>query len=993
MRPGLPSAARAAWIPATIVALLVATSGPLSAQATGSISGQITDASSGRPLANAQVFVQSLNVGSLTRANGRFLIVSVPVGTHTLAVSSIGFGGATETVTVTAGETAEVNFQLESVALDLDEIVVTGTGAPTQRRRLGQTVTSVTSDALEIAPITGVADALVGRLPGARGLMSGGQTGAGSSIVLRGTSSVSQRQGPLIYVDGVRIENSPESAESVTTDRLADINPQDIDRVEVIKGAAAATLFGTEASSGVIQIFTKRGQVGAPVYSFSTDLQHLAFPREFDDNCAYDPDASAILCENPYGEYEEFGYHQNYSLSVRGGSEGTRYYLSGRIMEEVNPSPNNELSLQSARASFDFTHTERLSSDIGVSVVRRNLQTATPGWGDVFGNLMLGNPLQASEGNPNGTFTPTVASLITENYQESINTLVSGQLRYQWADGLSSTLQVGYNLVDTRQTGFFPQGVVPEQVTGTRDVLNRRRSTTTIDFSTHWENQLTDRLIGTLTFGGQSFAEASSYEETIVREFGSPTLKTLSGGAEVTTVTEEFEEVINAGVFVQGQVGLDDLLFFTAGARFDGNSAFGDDFGLQAYPKAGLSWVVSDHDFWNVGFMDEFRLRAAVGSSGLQPGAFDAQRTWDPNSSVIGGYIEPENLGNPELKPERSTEIEVGLEGGMFDGRFGVELVYFNQTTRDALLPVPPSPGSGFTEPQLRNLGTLKSWGLELITQTQLIQGSNFGWNLTVSPTYLDQWVEDLGGLQDFRLGSRRRFHSLYEGLWPGIWIAPIVDPDEPYLLSGPIESLTSRRDIAPNILQAADGTDSLAIIGRPQPNWTIDIGSVMNFGNFSFRNVFEGAGGFIVSNETDHLRNALGNSPLVAQLEFALNDPNTSIEEKRALVDEYGRKHNGVISNTIYDGDYLRWSEANLAVRLPETWTAPLGSSQMTLSLGVRNVFVFTDYFSDFKKGWVDPGTRGIEAGQGENVFTQNVDYLKTPPPRRFVFSLRATF
>ena len=440
-------------------------------------------------------------------------------------------------------------------------------------------------------------------------------------------------------------------------------------------------------------------------------------------------------------------------------------------------------------------------------------------------------------------------------------------------------------------------------------------------------------------------------------------------------------------------MGLDERLFVTLGARLDGNSAFGDDFGLQFYPKAGLSWVVSDYGFWNIDAVDELRLRAAIGSSGLQPGAFDAQRTWNPNSSVIGGYVTPQNLGNPELKPERSTEIEFGLETGMFGGRFGAELVYFNQTTNDALLPVPPSPGSGFTNTQLQNLGTLKSWGVELITQTRLVESDGFTWDLTLSPTYLKQWADDLGGLPDMRLGTRRRFHSLYQGYWPGIWIAPIVDPNNPYTLSGPIETITSRRDISPNLLQAADGSDSLAVIGRPAPNMTLDAGTTFTFGNFTIRNIFEGARGFIVSNETDHLRNAIGNSPLVANLERTLNDPTATVAEKEALVDEYGRKHNGVISNTIYPGDYLRWSEATVSYRLPEAVAASLGTTSTSISFGVRNVHVFSDYFNDFRQGWIDPGTRGIEAGGGQNVFTQNVDYLKTPAPRRFVLSVRAQF
>ena len=239
-----------------VLTLLVTTltARSLSAQ-TGTITGLVSSQSTTGPLQNVQVSIQELNVGSLSSGNGRYLLIAVPVGVHEVTVTSIGYGVQTRQVTVQAEQTTVADFELEIVALNLDEIVVTGTGAPTQRRRLGATITSVSSEELASAPITNIADALIGRLPGARGLISGGQTGAGSQIVLRGTASISQRQDPIIYVDGIRIDNRPEDARSVTTDRLMDINPQDIDRIEIIKGAAAATLYGTEASSGVIQIF------------------------------------------------------------------------------------------------------------------------------------------------------------------------------------------------------------------------------------------------------------------------------------------------------------------------------------------------------------------------------------------------------------------------------------------------------------------------------------------------------------------------------------------------------------------------------------------------------------------------------------------------------------------------------------------------------------------------------------------------------------------
>ncbi|MDA0310918.1 MAG: TonB-dependent receptor [Gemmatimonadetes bacterium] len=964
------------------------TVGAASAQS-GTITGGVSAQTTGQSLSNVQVFIRDLNIGSLTQANGRYLLILVPVGTHTLGVSSIGYGTQTVQVTVRSDQVTELNFELASVALDLDEIVVTGTGAPTQRRRLGQTIATVSAEAIAVAPVTDVAGALVGRLPGARGLISGGQTGAGSAIILRGTASVSQRQSPLIYVDGIRIDNRRETAESVSTDRLMDINPQDIDHIEVIKGAAAATLFGTEASSGVIQIFTKRGITGAPRYSFSTDLQKLEFPRRFEENCSYFAADNNIECNYPYDTYGVSGYHQNYTLSVQGGTPSIGYFVSGRIMEEVNPSPNNELANKSVRASFDFKNSSRISSTVDFSYVDRQLTTATPGWGDVFGNLMLGNPARATEENPDGAYSPIKGSLVQENFQNSQNFLASASLGVEWAANLKSTVRVGYNFIDSRFSRFFPQGVVSTSVTGSKSVSDRRSSTTTLDFNTYWEKSLTDRLMTNVTVGAQSFREVLANDRSAVRTFGSPTLSTLSGGQEITGVSEGYEEVINAGFYGQAQIGLDDKLFVTGGLRLDGNSAFGSEFGLQAYPKAGLSLVVSDYDFWNVPGVNEFRLRGALGTSGLQPGAFDAQRTWNPNLSSLGGYITPNNLGNDELKPERSTEIEVGLEAGMFDGRFSLEAVYFNQTTDDALLPITPSSGTGFQNSQLRNIGQLKSWGVEIITQTALIQRSNIGLDLTVSPSFLKQWVSDMGDVADFRLGSRRRFQSLYEGLWPGIVIAPICDPAQCYTTSVPVAQITNINQIASNTLKNAAGGDSLVVVGRPQPNQTLDMGLTLRVGNLTFQNIFEGARGFIESNETKHLRVALKSNRLMADVQKAVADPTTDPALKAALIDEYGRAHNGIVSNTMYSGDYLRWAEATVAYRVPESFVSNLGATGMTVSLGVKNVHVFSSYLSE-NGGWIDPGTRGIET---DDAFLQNIDYLKTPSPRRFVLSIRTQF
>ena len=508
------TSARAAPKYATLAAIALLWAAPLAAQQ-GQITGRITHAATGQPISSAQVFLPELSIGALSASNGRYLMLGVNAGTHTVRVERIGFAAATMEVTVPVDQTVEVNFELQEVALNLDEIVVTGTGAPTQRRRLGQTITSVTSDELAIAPITSLADALVGRLAGARGLISGGQTGAGSAIVLRGTSSISQRQSPLIYVDGVRMDNATESASSARTDRLQDINPaghrpggghprrrrrhslrhRGLERRDPDLHQA-----GTDGRAGVRLLH----RPPAPELPARLPGQ-LRIQRR--------PTTGSSV-RIPTAENTAFAYHQNYNLSVRGGTPGLRYYLSGRLMEEVNPSPNNELANQSVRASFDFTHTEKLTSQIGVNVVRRNLRTATPGWGDLFGNLMLGNPLRATETNPHGAYTPLLASRITENFQESVNTMLNGSLVYQWAEGLTLHPPAGAQLHrQPHSAASSPRAWSPKSVTGNKSVRSSRFATTTLDFSTHWEDaRSATGFSANVTVGGQSFREVQAYE-------------------------------------------------------------------------------------------------------------------------------------------------------------------------------------------------------------------------------------------------------------------------------------------------------------------------------------------------------------------------------------------------------------------------------------------------------------------------------------------------
>src|SRR5262245_24165690 len=244
------------------------------AQGTGTIRGRITDALSGGPIAEAQVSIEggggAARLGVLTQANGEYTISNVPIGNQTVAVRRLGFAQARREVTIGAGQTATADFQLTTAATTLGEVVVTGTAAPAERRAVGTSIASADTAAISKSQAVTIDQALQGKIAGAQITQNSGNPGGGGITVrLRGTSSFISGSDPLYIVDGVIVDNSSATARDLgqrsnVQNRLADLNPADIERIEVVRGAAAAALYGSRANNGVVQIFTRRGAVGKP---------------------------------------------------------------------------------------------------------------------------------------------------------------------------------------------------------------------------------------------------------------------------------------------------------------------------------------------------------------------------------------------------------------------------------------------------------------------------------------------------------------------------------------------------------------------------------------------------------------------------------------------------------------------------------------------------------------------------------------------------------
>jgi outer membrane receptor protein involved in Fe transport len=958
----------------------------------GSVTGTVRDAATLRPLSGVSVEIPGAERSTLTRADGRFTLENLPAGTMTVRARLIGYRAATREITLSGGQATTVDFALATQPVLLDEVVITGVGVAQEARRLGTSTATINAARIAEEPVQNVTEALTGRIAGVLP-QPRGESGSWAPIRLRGQKSMTQRNDPIVYVNGVRVDATAGVLPGIATSRVNDLNPQDIERIEVIKGAAAATLFGTEASAGVIQIFTKRGREGAPQYSVSIDQEASRVPLgELDSVQAFDRANNRLVSNYPAEAIFRTGYRQAYALDVSGGTSTIQYFASGRFMNENGSTRATGVRNLSLRTSLDLNHGSKLRTAVGLNVIRNTIKSP----GGTFGYIgvhMLANPLAADTLRPYGEAFATVEGAANDRHTETADTrTIDARATYEWTPNLRSQLTLGHNQVFQETSSILERGEGKIVLLTGRRILNTfDRSKLTVDFNTSWQVRLSSQIGSTLWAGGQGFFETNKGVRAQVTDFPAAGLETLSGGATISTLGEDFQEVINAGVFSQWQLDVQDRLFLTAGLRADGNSAFGEDFGMQAYPKLGLSYVLSDAPFWpgdGIGW-DVMRVRAAYGTSGLQPGAFDAVRTYRPRTRLDNrAILWAGNVGNPDLRPERSKEIELGSDMAFFDGRVGVELTAFWQTTDGAIMPRPLPASSGFLEPQLINVGQLESSGLEVLFNLSPIRKPNLSLNLNASLATLDQKVTDLGGLTRFRLdgqGNRSQGHIAI-GYAPGAQIGVVLDEANPYTTTVPIDQLARVNQITPNLLKNAAGGDSLVFLGNPVPSLTGSFTAELSVGNLTVRGLLTGASGFTLYNESSNIWFQSGTRPDVSQWDYELAQSGTSAERRREIADAYAKKHPSVFGNWVFDGDYVRFHELSMMYQLPASVARVFGAGKLSVNLVATNLALWTRC-ADCVGDPGNAGDRPLNSGQRVIISTER---FNAPSPRRLGLSVR---
>ncbi len=966
----------------------------------GTVTGQAVAATTGQPLNGVQITIMDTDMGSLTNANGRFLINQVPAGSYTVQAVYVGYRTATQEVTVQAGGAASVQFEMDVSAVAMDELIVTGTAGAVERRKLGTSAASLDVSAVsEVTPLSDFSQTLEGRIPGVRSIGTVGGVGAGRELRIRGTDSFSLGQRPVIYIDGVRVDARQQewgsSAGASTTccafsggageDRLSDLNPDEIDRIEVLKGPSAATLYGSEASGGVIQIFTKRGRSNSPANfnltvttgfnrhrpNFPTSLRSNFYGK--DGTVPWDPNQTLI----------ENGLINSYDLTVDGGGDAVTYFVSGGFsFEEGSVKPNNQKKAN-LRTNLNWTASENLTVGVQSGYVRNKVYSLQSGnnWLGIYTNALLTNPLNATADEPygGGLDVNVEDAKAIETFSDAERWTGSITLDYAPMQNFTHQATIGLDAVTDQKPRYLPFGRHYTYIgrDGERNIGYRqaRKYTGQYVANLDWNLPFMGGLAGTLAFGGQGYWDLTRTSMSTGKGFAGEGVTTVSGAAETFGGETWFEEV-NLGGYVQNRFDFDNL-FITTAVRVDGNSAFGENYGFQVYPKADFAYNLSEGML--PGLLSSAKIRAAVGTAGKAPGAFDQFQTYVPNTVLDDqAGVRPSNPGNDALEPETKIEYEGGLELGLWDDRIGVDATYWHAITQNALLGIALPPSHGFSSSKRQNVGEILNRGIEASVQSTIVDTRDFRWRAGANYEYIDNEILDLGETaindsipyySDSGELLRWEYHKRLGGLWVGL---PIFETRSRVITGWDPETRRHSR------------SQFLTYVGNQQPNQLASFFSDFAIGQ-SLRVAvqFRGEWGAVMSNSDrgygvrqlayDEFLELLDASKCTPT-SCALDDISTPASD--SLLDMFRLLY------PIDKRDNIRLQEVTVSYSLPESLTSSMGLGRSSLALAGYNLHWWDDC------NCPDPN----QQYRGGDDFSTS-PFLGIPQPRRFQLTFRTRF
>ena len=1005
-----------AWINRLgLSALVFAPMVAMAQQPMGTITGRVVDRASQQPVIGATVRVVGTTRGAQTSDSGTYRITGVPAGAVNVQALRIGYASVTRPLTLTAASTSTLDFTMDPAATTLDVVQVTATGQEQSRRESGVSTANINvPEQVPQAAVSNLQTVLSSRAAGVTVQEAGGTTGAAARIRIRGSNSVSLSNDPLIIVDGIRVNND-EGATSIgvggqVPSRLNDLNPEDIENVEIVKGPAAAALYGTAASNGVIQITTKRGRSGRAKWATHAEAGTVNEVTKYPANywtldlsspfvpagdtlfpCTLDFQAQGfcstnlkVVSFNPLEQTSPFirGWRERYGVDVNGGSDAAQYFVGGDFYREQGVYEINRQRLISLRGNIHSQLRDNLDLSVNTGYVQSRLRVPQND-NNIRGILpdgLLGVAIP-KYGRWKGWSFDSIPDIFAINSQQNVDRF-TGSSRGNWQPRtwLSAIGTAGVDFTNRIDQEFIPPITAGGPTSMFADDRVGKRTSNPFQDFVYTANL---GVIGTFNPRSDLRSQTSTgvqWNDEITRAtlaFGQnivPGSGSLNGTTALFAVGETNVEVKTLGTYLQEQLAWRERLFLTGALRADKNSAFGQNFKSVVYPAASLSWVVGEEGFFpKQDYVSSLRLRSAYGESGQRPNFRDAVRFLTPAAvSIRQGASESSNvpgffvggIGNPNLKPEISKEYELGFDMGFLRDKIATEVTYYSKTTQNAIVarPIPLSEGEAIS--RLENIGRVKNAGLEYSINAQLFTVRNIEGSLTLTGSKTANKLLGLGqGIPPIIFGADNVQRHQPGYALGGYWEKPIVSYSDK---NG--DGMLSRVDCPGTDCEVVVG-DSAVFIGSPFPTSEVSFTPQLTlFKNITVRALFDHRGGQKLLNFTDRFRDvSFGNS-------FVANDKSAPLDKQA----RYIAGLEGTDYGYIEDASFTKWRELSIAFGVPQHYVSRFGFSGATLTLAGRNLHTWTKYTG------LDPE---INENGGFNFSTD--EFLSQPQVRYYTIRL----
>jgi TonB-linked SusC/RagA family outer membrane protein len=775
------------------------------------ISGKITG-SNQQPLTGISVTVKNTSYGTATDPSGNYTInAPLKPGSYALEFSGVGFKTVSQNLQVGSAENYTVSVALAEDALGLDEVVVTGTSEGTTRKQVGSYISTIKGDQLSKGATGNVLAALQGKTAGAQIIQNSGDPAGGISVRLRGTGSVNSSSDPLYIIDGVIINNNTNRVTNTQTgydgpgagpgntqsnnfvgspgqNRLVDINPADIDHIEVLNGAAASAIYGSRANNGVVQIFTKRGSSGAPVVSFSTGIMTSHLRKKLDVNQAPvkfggPPDGVGALTQDlitPIGtpaalptntspvtryDYQDYvfrtGLGTDNNVSVSGGKDKTKYFTSASYFFNEGIIKNTDFKRFSFRLNLDQELAKWANVSVGLNYINSaanekpdgnqffspmNSLTILGNFHNIWERDILGNLKAVGE---RGRVNPVSVIEDFKQKQETNRLIASTKLKVKPAKGLTFDYTLGIDNYSQRGTTYMRPFTYNASTAfwgggPTLDpALNGYASNGANTFfqinhevNGTYQTNINDDIASTTQVGYSMQYEKNNLSIAQGRGMTS-FIETVNSASTALQSTDARTEFSVSGAYLQQNFKFKNQLFITGAVRVDGSSVFGKDERSQVYIKASGSYLFSETDFWNKLPLSKWwnvaKLRMAYGESGNMTGISAYERFNTYNAATFLGrtsLFTDSKLSNTNVKPEKQKELEMGADLSFFTNRLGLQFNYYIKKVEDLLLNRNIAPTNGYSS-LLDNFGSLENKGFEILLTGTPVKNKDWSWDVT----------------------------------------------------------------------------------------------------------------------------------------------------------------------------------------------------------------------------------------------------------------------